>query len=144
MKDPEYIYNFDIFETPEEAVDAYRRYAAGFTKLKPFSFLRWFTLKFMKPTDSDDAAYKMAWESFKAKAGKLRTLQNRDAFMWKSEVTDKDIFEAWMKWEVNNPKTGKSIADKRWILDWLFAPLDKEFDESINGKTYSIENKEEE
>lgn len=133
MKEPEFIFNWDLFDSAKEAIEKYRNYANNFTETKPMSFLSWFCLKFKKPTVLDSNETKDAWTKALKKFNKLRSLQNRDAWMWKANVSEKDLFDAWMKWEVNNPKRGKSIADKRWIVDWLFDPLNKEMDEEINN-----------
>lgn len=133
MSDPKYIYNFDIFDSADEAVEEYRKYFQCPHKEKPLGFLDWFCKKIVKPTVNATWPEQMEWEHAKEKHGILRTLQNRDVFMWKEDVTGKDFFNGWVKFELNNPNRGKSIADKHWIVDWYFEPINKEFDESING-----------
>jgi hypothetical protein len=128
MDGPEYIYRYELYDTPDEILEAYHRYLDTFSNwVKCVDFLDWFVEKIYKPTEYTPAK-EVIWNDTLKKFRKMRRIENRDALnsACYPNPTGKDVLELWLNWEVNNPKTGTIVENKRWILDWLFDEIDHE------------------
>ena len=122
MTEPNFIYNYERFESGEDALEAFHN-TPNIDYKHGIRFLDWLVWKIAKPIESTPSWHKTIWERAKVKYNKLRELKNIDVALDKNFNDGKDLFDLWMKWEVYNQKTGKVVEDKRWIVDWLFDPI---------------------
>lgn len=130
MIEPEFIYNYERFDNAEEALKTFHNmpnigYKHG------IKFLDWLVWKITKPIESTPQWHKTIWESAMSSYNKAHSLENRDAILRLNCNDGKDVFDLWMKWEVNNPNTGSVVEDKRWIVDWLFDPINDDLKHEI-------------
>lgn len=134
MTEPEFIYNYERFDNGEEALDAFHN-TPNIDYKHGIRFLDWLVWKITKPTRLTPRWHKNIWETILERAmsscNETHSLENRDAILRLNCNDGKDVFDLWMKWEINNPNTGSVVEDKRWIVDWFFDPINDDLKHEI-------------
>lgn len=128
MIEPDFIYNYERFDSGEEALEAFHN-TPNIDYKNGIKFLDWLVWKITKPIESSPSWHKTIWERALLKFHALRKIENRDAFRWNS---GKEVFDTWMKYEVMNPNTGNVVENKRWIVDWFFDPINADLHKVVS------------
>ena len=129
---PKYLHNYERFDTAKEAIKEFKK--ENLVYKNDIEFLDWLAMKIENPDCMKEPAsekQKQMWEQVWKQYNTIKQIKNIDAFQWTWDLTGKMIYDLWMKYEVNNPP-GSSIAGKRWIVDWLFDPINADLHKVVS------------